>query len=85
MSSKPTVQEIKHLESLASVPNQPKVSAGIDKNATLANYQDSCIAKEIQDQVITAVKGKTSQPMRYPSHYCLISNCKMKPSSNLYY
>jgi hypothetical protein len=38
MSSKPTMQEIKHLESLASVPNQPKVSAGIDKNATLAIY-----------------------------------------------
>jgi hypothetical protein len=63
MSSKPTVQGIKHLESLASVPNQPKVSAGIEKNATLANYQDSCIAKGIQDQVITTVKGKTSQPM----------------------
>jgi hypothetical protein len=45
MSSKSTMQEIKHLESLASIPNQPKVSAGFDKNATLANYQDSCIAK----------------------------------------
>jgi hypothetical protein len=85
MSSKPTVQEIKHLESLTSIPNQPKVSAGIDKNEILANYQDSWIAKGIQDQVITAVKGKTSQPMTYPSHYQLIFNCKIKPSLNLYY
>jgi hypothetical protein len=85
MSSKPTVQEIKHLKSLASVPNQPKVSAGINKNATLTIYQDFCIAKGIQDQVITTIKGKTSQLMTYPSHYCLISDCKMKPSLNLYY
>jgi hypothetical protein len=46
-SSKPTVQEIKHLESFVSIPDQPKVSAGIDKNATLANYQDSCMAQGI--------------------------------------
>ncbi len=84
-ASKPTVQEIKHLESLASIPDQPKVSAGIDKNATLVNYQDSCIAKGIQDKGIITIKGKTSQPTVYPSHYYLISNCKMKPSSNLYY
>ena len=70
---------------LESVPNQQKVSAGIDKNATLANYQDSCIEKGIIGLVTTATKGETSLLPSYPSHFRLIADCKMKPSSNLYY
>ena len=84
-SSKPIVKEIKNLETFASVPNQPKVSSGIDKNAILTNYQNFCIAQGIHDQATTIVNGKTSQPTTYPSHYCLISDCKMKSSSKLYH
>jgi hypothetical protein len=73
------------LESFASVTNQQKVSAGIDKNATFANYQDSCTKIEILGQVTTDIKGETSLPPTYPSHHQLIADCKMKPSLNLYY
>ena len=83
--TKTAAVEIKRLESLASVPKQQKVSSGIDKNSTLATYQDSCIEKGIPGYVTTAIKCKTSPPPTYPSHYQLIANCKMKPSSNLYY
>ncbi len=84
-SNKSTAQEIESLKSLASNCKHPNVSAGIDKNVSLADYQNSCIAKGLQDQVVTAIKGKTSPQITYPSHYQLIANCKMKPSSNLYY
>ena len=84
-STKPAAAEMKILESLASIPSQQKVSAGIDKNATLATYQDSCTEKGILGHVTTAIKGETSPPPTYPSHYQLIANCKMKPSLNLYY
>ena len=76
---------MKRFESLASVPNQKKVSTGIDKNSTLATYQDSCTEKGILGHVTTTIKGETSPPPTYPSHYRLIADCKMKPSSNLYY
>ena len=82
---KPAANEMEKLGPFASVTNQQKVSAGIDKNATLANYQDSCTKKGILGQVTTAIKGETSLPPTYPSHYRLIADCKMKPSSNLYY
>ena len=76
---------MKRFESLTSVPNQKKVSTGIDKNSTLATYQDSCTEKGILGHVTTAIKGEASPPPTYPSHYRLIADCKMKPSSNLYY
>ena len=76
---------MKRLELLASLPNQKKVSIGIDKNATLATYQDSCTEKGILGHVTTAIKGEPSPPPTYPSHYRLIADCKMKPSSTLYY
>ena len=82
---KPAAGEMNRLEYIASVPNQHKVSAGIDKNATLANYQDSCTAKGILGMVTTAAKGETSLLPSYPSHFCLIANFKMKPSTSLYY
>jgi hypothetical protein len=71
----------------ASVPiaKQPKASSGIDKNSILAEYQDFCHAKGITDQVSTVVRGKTLPPTLYPSHHCLIADCKMKPSARLYY
>jgi len=83
--TKPAAVEMKRFESLASVPNQKKVSTGIDKNSTLATYQDSCTEKGILGHVTTAIKGEASPPPTYPSHYRLIADCKMKPSSNLYY
>ncbi len=67
------------------VPNQLKVSAGINKNLILSKYQEFCIKRGYNDQVYTVVKGKTSQITAYPTHHRLIADCKMKPSTNLYY
>jgi hypothetical protein len=61
-----------------------KITAGFDKNSILVDYNESCIEKGIASQVSTIVKGEKS-PLEYPSHHCLIANCKMKPSSTLYY
>ncbi len=63
--------------------NQPKFTVGINKNLILLNYEESCILKGITNQVSTIIKGENLPT--YPSHYHLIANCKMKPSSNLYY
>ena len=42
--------------------------------------------KGILSEVSTVTKGETSSsPPLYPSHYCVISECKMKPSQNLQY
>jgi hypothetical protein len=43
--------------------------------------------KEILSEVSTVTKGENSPspPPLYPLHYCLISECKMKPSRNLQY
>ncbi len=67
------------------VPSEPKVLAGINKNSILSDYQEFCNAKGIQDQVSTIAKGKTLPTTSYPSHHCLIADCKMKPSTKLYY
>ena len=81
---KPSAGEDK-LESSVSASTQQKLAAGINKNATLASYQDACTKKRILGQVTTAIKGETSFLQSYPSHYHLIANCKTKPRSNLYY
>jgi hypothetical protein len=73
------------LQSLARVPSQPKVLAGIKKNSILSDYQEFCNAKGIQDQVSTIAKGKTLPTTSYPSYHCLIADCKIKPSTKLYY
>ena len=70
-------------KAVALTTNQPKVSVGIDKNLILSNYKESCIQKGITTQVSTISKGE-SLPTN-PSHYHLIANCKIKPSSDLYY
>jgi hypothetical protein len=82
---KPTVGELEKLASFATKPDQQKISVGINKNATLADYQDTCTKKGILGQVTIAIKGETSHIPSYPSHYRLIADCKMKPSSRLYY
>jgi hypothetical protein len=60
-TKKPAANEMEKPESLVSVPNQQKVSTGIDKNATFANYQDSCTKKGIIGQVTTAIKGESTR------------------------
>ena len=70
-------------EAVALTVNQPNISVGIDKNLILLNYEESCILKGITTQVLTISKGGNLPT--YPSHYHLIANCKMKPSSDLYY
>ncbi len=70
-------------KAVAVTANQPKVSVGIDKNLILLNYEESCISKGITTQVSTISKGENLPT--YPLHYHLIVNCKMKPSSDLYY
>jgi hypothetical protein len=62
-----------------------KLSVGIDKNSILSEYQASCIVKGILSDVSTVLKGETPSSPQYPSHYCLISKCRMKPSRNLQY
>ena len=68
-TTKPAANEMEKIGPVASIMNQQKVSAGIDKNATLANYQDSCTKKGILGQVTTVIKGETSLPPTYPSHH----------------
>ncbi len=79
------MSELKLLALSIIVPNQSKISIDIAKNAILLDYQDSCIAKGINSQVSTLIKGKIPSNTTYPLHYRLISKCKMKPSNNLYY
>ncbi len=64
-----------------------KLSSGIDKNSILSEYQVSFMKKGILLEVSTVTKGENSSspPLLYPSHYRLISECKMKPSPNLQY
>jgi len=69
----------------ALTPDQFEVSTGINKNLILSEYQEFCIKKGYNYQVYMIVKGKTSQIMAYPMHHCLIVDCKMKTSTNLYY
>jgi hypothetical protein len=76
-ASKPSAILCEQLQLLPRVPNQLKVSAGIDKNSILLDYQDFCNAKGIQDQVSTIAKGETLLSS-YPSPHCLIADCKMK-------
>ena len=82
---KPTASDLEKLASFATKPDQQGISAGIDKNATLADYQGTCTKKGILGQVTIAIKGETSHIPSYPSHYRLIANCKMNPISRLYY
>jgi hypothetical protein len=84
-SSKSSTSKIKKLESITFVPNQPKVSVGIDKNSILSKYQDSCIKKGFENQATSIAKGEIPPTPLYPLHHRLIADCKMKPSSNLYY
>jgi hypothetical protein len=70
-------------EAVTLTANQPKVSVGINKNLILSNYEESCISKGITTQVSIISKGENLPT--YPSHYHLIANCNMKPSSDLYY
>ena len=79
------MSETKNLVSFASGSIPAKVSIGIDKNSIFSKYQDFCITKGFENQATTIMKGETSPPPSYPVHYCLITNCKMKPSSSLYY
>jgi len=65
--------------------NSPKLSVGIDKNSILIEYQAFCSEKGITSEVSTVLKGETPSPPQYPSHYRLISECRMKPSQNLQY
>jgi hypothetical protein len=82
--SKPSAILCKQLQLLAGVPDQLKVSAGINKNSILLDYQDFCNTKRIQDNVSTIAKGEILLSS-YPSPHCLIADCKMKQSMNLYY
>jgi hypothetical protein len=62
-----------------------KITAGINNNSILADYNESCIKKGIASQVSTTIINGEKSPSEYPSHHCLIANCKMKLSLTLYY
>jgi hypothetical protein len=83
-ASKPSAISCEQLQLLARVPDQLKVSAGIDKSSILSDYQDFCNTKGIKDNVSTIAKGEILLSS-YPSPHCLIADCKMKQSRNLYY
>jgi hypothetical protein len=73
------------LESIPKTADHQKLSVGINENSILLEYQEFCITKKFANQVSTTAKGETSQKYFIPSHHCLIADCKMKPSSSLYY
>jgi hypothetical protein len=77
----------KRLDVVATLaPDQQlKVSAGINTNLILSEYQEFCIKKRHNEKAYTVAKGKTPKIMTYPKHHHLIADCKMKPSTNLYY
>ncbi len=78
--------EDKDISAILPTEHSSKISFGIDKNSIISEYQASCIEKGIHSEVSTDVKGETSSsPPPYPSHYCFISECRMKPSRNLQY
>ncbi len=78
--------EDKDTSTILPTEHLSKISFGINKNSILSEYQASCIEKGIHSEVSTVVKGETSSsPPPYPSHYSLISECRMKPSWNLQY
>jgi hypothetical protein len=78
--------EGKYTSAILPTEHSLKISFGINKNSILSKYQASCIEKGIHSEVSTAVKGETSSsPPPYPSHHCLISESRMKPSWNLQY
>jgi hypothetical protein len=71
-ASKSSVGKIKQSELPTVVLNQLKFSIGINKNTILSNYQESCVAKGINNQVSTIVNGENSFKTLHPSHHCLI-------------
>ncbi len=86
--SKKSKRSLEDEDTSAILPTEhlSKISFGINKNSILSEFQASCIEKGIHSEVSTVVKGETSSsPPPYPSHYCLISECRMKPSWNLQY
>jgi hypothetical protein len=86
--SKKSKRSLEDKDTSAILPTEhlSKISFGINKNSILSKYQASCIEKGIHSEVSTVVKGETSSsPPPYHSHYCLISECRMKPSRNLQY
>jgi hypothetical protein len=83
--NKTSTSKTKNPESFASVLIPAKVSIGIGKKSILSKYQHFCITKGFENQATTIIKGETTPPPSYPLHYCLIADCKMKPSSSLYY
>ena len=85
VSQKFTARDVDRLESVAYASSDNKVAANIDKNETLSRYENSCLQNGIQGVVTTVTKGKNTEKRSYPSHYTLISECKMKPNKNLYY
>ncbi len=86
-AEKTNASKLKPPELSIIVPNQHKISIDINKNTILSNYSNFCITKGINAQVSTILKGKKvpSSTTTYPLHYPLISECKMRPSNNLYY
>jgi hypothetical protein len=85
-AEKAIVNKLKPPELSIIVPNQHKIPININKNAILLNYSNFCITTGINAQILTIVKGKkVPSTTTYPSHYCHISKCKIKPSIKLYY
>jgi hypothetical protein len=54
-ASNPSAHE--QVDDFALDPNQPKVSAGINKYLIFSEYQEFCLAKGYNDQVHTVFKG----------------------------
>jgi hypothetical protein len=59
-ANKTTAIDCAVLELLAGDTSYPKISAGIDKNLTLLDYQELCTSKGITNQVTTTTIGETS-------------------------
>jgi hypothetical protein len=72
---------LKHPSWLTIDKKSPPVST---RTQSLPTTTSLALKKGIASQVFTIVEGEKFSS-EYPSHHRLIANCKMKPSSTLYY
>ncbi len=79
------VKDCASLESLTKTADHQKLSVGINKNSILLQYEESCITQGFANQVTTAIQSKMPPTISYPLHHRPIADCKMKPSTSLYY
>ena len=87
LPKKATTSEISKLQAAVLSSEATSISVGIDKNAIIDEYTQTCLSKEgISCQVTSSNKGEpTNKPITYPTIAQLVRDCQMKPSLNHQY